>query len=147
MNREIKFRAWNGSTLNYHIMAGTFGAFWINPGPKNNGLDEKDSACLSPFNTKCAEETIIMQFSGIHDANGKKMYEGDIVKGGVRTMRLIFKQEACQFWLVWENSEGVNCYEPLTATYGNHNNYHSNHGLEVIGNIYESPELLQTASS
>lgn len=145
MNR-LKFRAWNGDTMNYSIMVGKFGAFWINSGKNNDGLDENDKASLTPFNTKCSEATKVMQFSGIHDGNGKLMYEGDIVKGGSRTMQLVFKQEACQFWLIWEDYEGRNRYEPLTATYGDDTDYFSNDSLEVIGNIYENPELLSGRS-
>jgi uncharacterized phage protein (TIGR01671 family) len=146
MSREIKFRAWNGETMHYPIMVGKFGAFWINAGKNNDGLDENDKASLTPFNTKCSETTKLMQFSGVHDGNGKLMYEGDVVKGGSRTMQIVFKQEACQFWLIWKDSEGVNRYEPLTATYRDDADYFSNDSLQVIGNIYENPELLSGQS-
>lgn len=144
MNRLI-FRAWNGETMNHNIIVGKFGAFWVNPGTKNDGINENDSASLTPFNTKCFETTKVMQFSGVHDGSGKLMYEGDIVKGGSRIMQLIFKQEACQFWLIWKDNEGINRYEPLTATYGDDRGYFANDNLGVIGNIYQNAELLQDA--
>jgi len=82
------------------------------------------------------------EFTGISDCNNRKIFEGDIIKGGIRLMTIIFKQEACQFWLIWQDKDGINRYEPLTATYGDDTNYFSNDGFEVIGNIHENADLL-----
>lgn len=50
MNREIKFRVWNGLEMVYDVISGRFGTFYVNP--DNNGIDQNDSASLSPYNTK-----------------------------------------------------------------------------------------------
>lgn len=141
MNR-LRFRTWNGNTMNYNIVVGKFGAFWVNPGSKNDGLDEDDNASLTPYNTKCIDETVIMEFTGVHDCNGRLIYEGDIVRDGLRIMQVIFKQEACQFWFIWKDDEGVNRHKPLTATCEYDVYYFSNDDIEVIGNIYQNYELL-----
>lgn len=78
----------------------------------------------------------LMQSTGLHDKNGKEIFEGDIVKmakdvysdptyyeivrhrGGA--YRLESNQHGCELWL-----RHTNC--------------------EVIGNIYENPELLEVA--
>ena len=111
--------------------------------------DEKNSSIRYLVNNRkieYVEITVIPetvgQFTGLTDKNGTEIFEGDTIKGGIRLMSVIFKQEACQFWLIWKDIdlEGreVNRYEPLTASYGDDNYCFSNDGLEVIGNIHDN---------
>lgn len=51
MNREIKFRVWTGMSMGYKVMAGYLGHFYV------AGMDEKDAACMSQFNTIYRKET------------------------------------------------------------------------------------------
>jgi uncharacterized phage protein (TIGR01671 family) len=130
---EIKFRAWNGYTMNYNIIVGKYGAFWVSPGVKNNGLDENDSASLTPFNTKCHENTAIMQFTGLQDKNGKDIYEGDILKiESEKVMVVTWNKKFASFNLdrdgwMFQHWFGESCNPEQT---------------EVVGNIYENKELL-----
>ncbi len=79
------------------------------------------------------DDLIFMQFTGLRDKNGQEIYEGDIVN-----FRHSFEPEYsldatvvewvpqwCRFCIGWNVS------------------LNSNMNLEVIGNIYENPELLQ----
>jgi uncharacterized phage protein (TIGR01671 family) len=74
------------------------------------------------------EDTFVMQFTGLTDKNGKEIYEGDIVKTTYNNAEVKFK----------DGMFGIK-------------KYNSRHGqsftnsleiFEVIGNIYENPELL-----
>ncbi|HMG16750.1 MAG TPA: YopX family protein [Saprospiraceae bacterium] len=124
-NREIKFRVWNGSNMELNVMVGFLGAFYV------QGIDEKDSASMSPFNTKYFSETPVMQFTGMNDKNENEIYEGDIV-------RFLSWRDALQRMeekkMVVEFARGF--FIPLVSFGDNCKDY------EVIGNIYENPELI-----
>lgn len=130
MKRELEFRAWNGETMNHNIIVGKFGAFWVNPGAKNNGLDENDSASLTPFNTKCSESTVIMQYSGINDKNDKRIYEGDIFKlGAEKEVFEVRFEHGC--FMAFCNGKQYGLIGELQICF-----------IDVIGNIYQNAGLL-----
>lgn len=138
MNR-LRFRAWDGYNMNYSIMVGKFGAFWVNSGQNNDGLNSNDRSSLTPFNTKCDQDTKVMQFTGIHDNNGKMIFESDIVEDDFgKKMVVVFNQQSAQFALVYTNDKGSSNYEILTANNGSEEDYFSNDNLVVIGNIYKT---------
>ena len=72
------------------------------------------------------EHNILMQFTGLKDKQGKEIYEGDIV---------IFKNDICkiEFWM----SEFI-----MRDKLGGGYSLYLEDDIEVIGNIYENPELL-----
>lgn len=74
------------------------------------------------------------QFTGLHDKYGKDIYDGDIVKRKHLGLEKIYE---CR-WVEQFASYDIS----------NNANHHFLHGLdvrklEVIGNIYENPELLE----
>lgn len=82
-----------------------------------------------------ADDVIIMQSTGIEDKNGKEIYTADIVKSvfvrsdnteRVYTRAVIVDDEYAAFTLKGELTD----WQLNGATY------------EIIGNIYENPELL-----
>lgn len=82
------------------------------------------------------DEVIIMQSTGLKDKNGEEIFEGDIVdyKGRKAIIKWHGSYASFIYRFVDELNERVSEWHPLFLAY-----YH----FEVIGNIYENPELLE----
>ncbi|MBA7472476.1 hypothetical protein ES707_07803 [subsurface metagenome] len=82
----------------------------------------------------------LMQYTGLKDKNGKEIYEGDIVKVNDSEWGLYkvvwFPHWAGFFREVIKASD----YEPMGDK---HQPLSANQMIEVIGNVWENPELLK----
>lgn len=141
MNRPLKFRAWTGATMEYNVMVGKFGAFYC------AGIDPDDSACLSAANTIYGDATPVMQWTGLFDKNGREIWEGDILQTYKWNGKEIQKDKigkvfwhpyACRFSIAIDGGLGV-IFDLNTTSGGMYGN--KSHD-EVIGNVYQNPELL-----
>ena len=128
MNREIKFELWdvkNKMMIRYEDEIGDD----ISMCPFTGSLYKDYALC---FDNDREVEYIKRQFTGLKDKNGKEIYEGDIL--------LPFNRKKGKEVIF---DEGVFCIR-------NYDGYNSASlrvvvmdGVEVIGNIYENPELLK----
>lgn len=115
MNRIIKFRAWDEigkQMIEHDNLIMTSDGF--------SALDEE--AVMFPMEN-------IMQFTGLLDKNGKEIYEGDVVRYSMQGDLQYKPMVVDMFNLRLGMAEG----DPYMRMDDN---------FEVIGNIYENPELI-----
>jgi len=138
MTREIKFRAWmkiwdedepvKGKMFYQILPTGDFKTWII--------AFDNDDKYDGDFTV--GEDIELMQYTGLKDKNGKEIYEGDMcihkqVAGG-----LLSPSKAKNVQIVWtELHNGWICDD------GKYQYSMQTSQLEIIGNIYENPELLK----
>lgn len=132
MNREIKFRAWDD--LNKKWLLGyelpNLGGFSMMGETMAFG---EYSQMLNSFSLEDWDNIKIMQFTGLKDKNGKDIYEGDVIKNERQWGVIVYKAPAFEVTVSADQSS-LYTKEWIEA-------------CEVIGNIYENPELLGTSLS
>lgn len=111
--REIKFRAWNTITE-------TMGEPFILQ-------DAISSRSVHGVNT---EGIVYLQSTGLKDKNGVVIFEGDITQRGIITF------SRGKFQGTYYDNNG-NIYEDWE------DDLYQERNIEVVGNIYETPELLK----
>ena len=129
MTREIKFRAWEKEE---EAVGG--GTMWeVREIVFADG--EIMSLYLGLHSQDMNENIHLMQFTGLLDKNGKEIWEGDIVES---------------FVLLSENGENIRTVVKwgengwlANGALSNHPQWMNNHQPEVIGNIYETPNLIR----
>lgn len=127
--REIIFRAQIMDSDEW-----VYGSLVYSPSEKQYYIVEHSGDELS-YPVK--DETI-GQFTGLLDTNGNKIFEGDIVqvtiyqngKYGIRRGSIAYMQSNCTFFIFVQNGYNVQ----LSSIYKD---------IEIIGNIYDNPELLK----
>ena len=131
--REIKFRMWNGNNM---VDLKSTTQFAILPELKIDGL-------FIPFK----DEYKIMQYTGLKDKNGKEIYEGDILKSEFVNSNFAIEWNndvSCYDWYVLTKNkkEGASLVKSIEEAPAKATKPFSKI-VEVIGNIYENPELLK----
>jgi hypothetical protein len=111
--KEYKFRSWDKLSMEYF----DFEDMFYETANKITGSDYSDAK--------------IMQYINIKDKNDKEIYEGDILGGWVYgTVEYLAKEARFAINICGELHEISFCEI-------------EKHDLEIIGNIYENPKLLE----
>jgi uncharacterized phage protein (TIGR01671 family) len=128
--RELKFRAWDNTDkeIGGQIMYG-----WA----KLNELDADGVLSLVDLLVNgWNKQGIPMQYTGLKDSEGKEIYEGDILRHDYFTISLL----KVVFGRGGFSVVGIKVKEPLSELLNPDNSLYKE--SEVIGNVYENPELL-----
>ena len=146
--KEIKFRAWYRRPKNCVKGGEMFMSFPMTIENLLNPINGYEFIKIGTYGVDehfvLAPETILMQFTGLKDKQGKEIYEGDIVKvdfdGEEQTIHTVFygiEYDYPAFDLDPDLACDCDC---------NGLQYCICSGsitIEVVGNIYENPELLR----
>jgi uncharacterized phage protein (TIGR01671 family) len=134
MKREIKFRAWD--KVHECYLYDVQGAYDMLSGcvKYEDGEDAVyDEECFAGFLDN--EQYIVEQYTGLHDKNGREIYEGDVLDIGLRNQDgkpviapVSYETYAAGYVL---DNGGNGIWQRLTKD------------CEVIGNIFEDKQLLE----
>ena len=126
MLREIKFRAWDKELerMLYIKRLPDIGIMF-------NGEPVFDDGYRETIIDKWIDNYELMQYTGLHDKNGKEIYEGDILKIDDSLMcDVVFENGSFQIKTNQHQGISALCQERAGR-------------LECVGNIHENPELLE----
>lgn len=139
MKREIKFRAWkNGFSWPMEVLS-------LEMEPEGSGRDgwallldhpcPRTAIIKKRFHKEKVKDLILMQFTGLHDKHSTEIYESDVVRALIKNqysgelvecyrgvVEMLFGEWTFSTISLWRLCQSKRC--------------------EVIGNIYENPELL-----
>ena len=120
--REIAFRAW-------HIHELWMDLVWL--------IDwEHEVICFSKHNQDWLTNCEVMQYTGLHDKNGKELWEGDIYTDPNWPRKPLVVE-----WVDDLYDDNGSNYSGWSVAIPENGINESIYGPTKIGNIYESPEL------
>ena len=76
------------------------------------------------------DDYVVMQYTGLHDKNGVEIYEGDVVSNKIIKGNVRFTNG---YFVVYDKNDDYILLSSCCVE-----------TIEVIGNVYENPELLET---
>ena len=118
--REIKFRAWYEKFNEMYIV---------------KGIDfQSEMAYFDKYNYRSIYDIELMQYTGLKDKNGKEIYEGDILSDGniKKPHKVVFENGSFRAEFKGDFDEYSFDLIDVVAQ-----------GCEIVGNIYENPELME----
>lgn len=123
MTRPIKFRVWDEISEKYLV---------TKENDLSLGLGFSATSGIGPNNINIynSVNTILEQFTGLKDKNGKELYVGDIVNTWVEGTKQADPELIENMWDMYVQIEESDSYYAITD-------------FEVIGNIHDNKDLLE----
>ena len=110
--KTIKFRAWDKDNKKM--------------------VDVIDFACMN-----YPEKYDVMQFTGLLDKHGKKIFEGDVVSFLLDKIETSKRETGIVEWC----NDCCYGFRIQWINYGNNEKLSNHNDIEIIGNIWENPQL------
>ena len=122
--RTIKFRIFNKKIKSY--------------------IDIHSSAIMIDELNNLNDNLIVEQFTGLHDKNGKEIYEGDKLRDDYYDEDTVIEDYAVVVWdgklCQWAID---NSFAQDGSSYTNLVEYFGRENLEIIGNVFENADLVK----
>ncbi|MCV3742546.1 YopX family protein [Lentilactobacillus hilgardii] len=135
MSRQIKFRAWDETQhkmLQVDCIEFIDGkAYWVEASPADGNVQGGNDGPIGDNSQLKLERS-----TGLKDANGKEIYEGDIVKSSYKYAQPKISQ------VIMEDGNSYILGEDLATGNEMLVSDHINE-IEVISNVHTNPELLE----
>lgn len=88
------------------------------------------------------DEIELMQSTGLFDKNNKEIFEGDIITDG-HTLGVLKNHQTLGFYMVDEKGKESFLSDTVDTEGFEEAKEFMENSIEIIGNIYENPELLE----
>ena len=114
--------------------------FWL--------IGYKENSCITSFD----HDQILMQSTGLKDKNGVEIFEGDLVKKFLNINKFTddFAEDIEPVYAITSIVRDGACFKTTfkgaPSLVVNENSGSMAKHMEVVGNIYENPELLEQAN-
>lgn len=167
MTRKIKFRAWIPKPVNYAYTEKNEGGvmFYQEDQYLGSFLRRANTIASNKEHDSYVgdEDLILLQYTGLKDKNGKEIYEGDILQLHCGSADGVFEGAKVKAEVLWkedrfsavipdktvkvsggEKDGEMVAWREMHTWVGSHTCLREwQKKLEVIGNVYENPELLK----
>ena len=141
MQDRFRFRVWNikEKEMIYNAEIAYDGMNYNTEWKIGNNTNDGWVDCFGYYLDYEHEDYEIMQCTGLKDKNGKLIYEGDILGGTYGNLDIFYCPQCMQFELHCKDYGCMGCNGDVHWC----EVVEDNNELEVIGNIYENPQLLE----
>lgn len=136
-NDRLKFRAWYAGRM-YFVCR-----LWFEWGELSQVFLSEDGDSVADTWAKITDDDLyLMQWTGLYDSEGVEIYEGDVVEysegdeWGVAVIEAVLN--SCNLFFSWiqQNTKSPSLFD--SAHYFGYSK-----ALNIIGNIHESPGLME----
>ena|SRR5450755_414952 len=145
--REHKYRAWD--TINKKMLTPLSGILWgkaVVPTDYVQGLFNGEVPLNYSYFAEgemlLVENAELMQYIGRRNRLGKEIYEGDIVKGDTGGICAVMWEEDIDRDRFWATANGFGIDFCGSHAVGDSMS-HADGELEIIGNVWETPDLVK----